>query len=145
MKIVINTCYGEFGISIEALQELVSRSAKCLRICTPKYYYGGENGWNKRHDWEKGWQRDFATYKDLGNGMMAHPYGFNIFKDGFMYLLEYKNRTDNDLIEIVETMGQKANGVCACLKVVEIPDGINWEIDEHDGFEIINEAHRSWC
>ena len=60
MKIVINTCYGEFGISIEALQELVSRSAKCLRICTPKYYYGGENGWNKRHDWEKGWQRDFA-------------------------------------------------------------------------------------
>jgi hypothetical protein len=41
-------------------------------------------------------------------------------------------------------MGGLASGGFASLKVVEIPDGIEWEIDEYDGKETIHEKHRSW-
>ena len=29
-------------------------------------------------------------------------------------------------------------------KIVEIPDGVQWEITEYDGKECIKEKHRSW-
>jgi hypothetical protein len=54
------------------------------------------------------------------------------------------NRTDPDLISAVETLKDEANGRFAKLKVVEIPDGVEWEIDDYDGVETIHEKHRSW-
>lgn len=53
-------------------------------------------------------------------------------------------RTDPDLIYVVEELKEEANGEHAKLKIVEIPDGIQWEIDEYDGMESIEEVHRSW-
>jgi len=32
----------------------------------------------------------------------------------------------------------------ADLKIVEIPDGTNYEIDEYDGNEHVAEVHRTW-
>jgi hypothetical protein len=54
------------------------------------------------------------------------------------------NRSDPILVRVVEEMGSKANGNFAELKVVEIPDGVQYEIDEYDGMESIHEVHRSW-
>ncbi|MCK9429600.1 MAG: hypothetical protein M0R17_06310 [Candidatus Omnitrophica bacterium] len=51
------------------------------------------------------------------------------------------NRTDPLLIDAVETLKEKANGYHAKLKVVEIPDDINYVIDEYYGFEKIHELH----
>ena len=41
-------------------------------------------------------------------------------------------------------LGELANGPNAELKVVEIPDGIDWTIEEYDGVEWIAEVHRTW-
>ena len=30
------------------------------------------------------------------------------------------------------------------LKIVDIPDGVNWEVEEYDGNEWIAETHRRW-
>lgn len=54
------------------------------------------------------------------------------------------DRTDPDLIAAVETLGREADGERAQLRVVEIPDGIKWEIDNYDGNETIAEARRTW-
>ena len=54
------------------------------------------------------------------------------------------DRTSPYLINAVETLGKKSWGHCAKLKVFEIPDGIEYYIDNYDGLETIHETHRSW-
>lgn len=54
------------------------------------------------------------------------------------------DRTDPKLIQVIEELGKEANGACAEIVIVEIPDGIDWEISEYDGLETIHEKHRSW-
>lgn len=53
-------------------------------------------------------------------------------------------RDDPDLVEIVEELGHRSWGHDACLKVVEIPDSVNWKIVEYEGDEHIAEIHRTW-
>ena len=50
---------------------------------------------------------------------------------------EYQiDRNDPKLIEVVETLGDEANGRYARLRVVNIPDdATDWELDEYDGAE----------
>lgn len=57
---------------------------------------------------------------------------------------DYEMRTAPELIKCVETLGEKANGTYARLQVVEIPDNIEWEIEDYDGVETVAEKHRSW-
>lgn len=54
------------------------------------------------------------------------------------------DRSNPKLVECVEKLGEKASETCSRLKVVEIPDGVDWEIGEYDGIEWIAEKHRTW-
>lgn len=63
---------------------------------------------------------------------------------GFEFDHNHKHRTDPDLIKVIEELGEEANGSCADLEIVEIPDDVEWEIDEYDGRERIAEKHRTW-
>ena len=60
----------------------------------------------------------------------------NRYKKTDIYLIQ---RDDPLLISVVEELGEKANGKCANLKIVDIPEEyINcYEIDEYDGLEKI--------
>ena len=53
-------------------------------------------------------------------------------------------RDDPILVQIVEEMGDNANGGYAELKVVEIPDDADWYVEEYDGSEWVAERHRTW-
>lgn len=94
MKVVINKCYGGFGLSPQA-EDLYAKKS--------------------------GFELDDSSWDS-----------YNI------------DRSDKTLVEVVEELGEKANGVCADLFVIEIPDGIDWEVSEYDGYESIEESHRSW-
>ena len=88
-----------------------------------------------------GWTLSEEAYKALG--IPWDGFGFNPFQD------EEQGRedgryTDPRIVEVVERLGAGASGSCAHLVVVEIPDGIAWEIDDYDGWETIHEKHRSW-
>ena len=54
-------------------------------------------------------------------------------------------RNDPVLVKIVEELGSKSFGFAANLKIVEIPDDVNWEVVQYDGLEHIAEKHRTWC
>ncbi len=64
--------------------------------------------------------------------------------DGYGY--EYKgDRANPKLVECVEKLGEEADGNFAELKVVDIPNDVEWEIEEYDGIEWVSEKHRTWC
>jgi hypothetical protein len=61
---------------------------------------------------------------------------------GFAYI---DNRTAPELVHVVESLGSEASsGRHALLRVVEIPDGVQWTIEDHAGIEHVAEAHRTW-
>jgi len=80
--------------------------------------------------------------------------GFSINKEGLkLYCqrhgLDPKNvspyeipRTDPVLVELVENF--EVDGECADLEVVEVPDDVEWHIEEYDGHEWVAENHRTW-
>lgn len=79
--------------------------------------------------------------------------GYQLSKKAYEFLgLEWdgwgiglkEDRTNPKLVECVETLGEDANGAAGELEVVEIPDGVDYEISEYDGVETIHERHRSW-
>ena len=65
--------------------------------------------------------------------------------DGHGYIDHDLGRDDPKLIEAIEKVGVKAaSGTYAEIEIVEIPDGVDWHIDDYDGIETIHENHRSW-
>ncbi len=91
MKVVINSCYGGFGLSKKA-------------------------------------------YEFLGIPWDGYGYSHS----------SYDERSDPKLVDCVEKLGESANGRFANLLVVEIPDDVEWHIEEYDGIESIHENHRVW-
>ena len=54
-------------------------------------------------------------------------------------------RDDERLVRVVEELGEEANGHAAELKVVAIPDDVQWVIARVDGVEHVSEVHRKWA
>jgi len=150
-EVVINACYGGFGLSHEAImlyaklkgiklyvgldefskkiykvrtvKELLKKSIMGLGVhyftVPPKKYY----------NLEKKIKKEGRNYKEL-NEWYFHERDID--------------RDDPILIKVVKKLKKKANGGCAELKIVEIPDNIEYQIEEYDGYEHIAEAHRTW-
>jgi hypothetical protein len=83
---------------------------------------------------------DFVKDNEKGFG------GGSIYFDSKGKVLTYYNipRDDLDLIKVVEEFKDKADGNFSKLEIVEIPDDVEWEIEEYDGNEWIAEVHRTW-
>ena len=114
MKIVINKCYGGFSLSDTAV-----------------ILYAKKAGINIIKDEKK------------SSSFISHYY-IDEIKDGNYFSDHFIERTDPILIEVVEELGEAADGRCAKLKVLEIPDDVQWQIQEYDGVEWIAEQHRTW-
>ena len=67
-----------------------------------------------------------------------------IDEDGSYISFSEIPRDDALLVQLVEEMGEKADGEYADLVVVEVPDDVGWEIEDYDGMETIREVSRIW-
>ena len=66
-------------------------------------------------------------------------------KQNSVYFSDWKiERTDPILIQVVEELGEEANNIHSKLKIIEIPDDVDWYIDEYEGKEWIADKHRIW-
>jgi len=72
-----------------------------------------------------------AVYEKLGPEYKDHDF--------------YTDRANPRLIEVVEELGLEASAdEISKLRIVEIPDDVEWEINGHAGSEWITEKHRTW-
>ena len=137
-KIVINSCYGGFGLSkagvlryleIKNIPVWIVQSGmfntEYYSLVPPKERIQNAEkefyGWpiEKRQEYNRKWSEQ--TFYDR-----------NIARD------------DPVLVQVVEELGKEANGEFAALAVVEIPDDVKWQIEEYDGNEWVAEQHRTW-
>lgn len=115
MKIVINTCFGGFGVSPEAVRWLYENDLSLLqeRAPEPRVSFLDEASIDGRI-WRLGNQSENVV------------------------------RSNPALVECVEVLKEKSWGSYAQLKVVEIPDGVKWHIAEYDGKERVAQDHETW-
>lgn len=137
MKIVINKSHGAFGLSYEAVMEYAKLKGIQLYAYSPMHTRMNIS-LNKVVEYD-GKSNEFiilySTEKLNKNSTLK--------KRGYFDPCRIR-RDDPDLIKVVEKLGDTANSKYSKLKIVEIPDGINWEVEEYDGIEWIAESHRTW-
>jgi hypothetical protein len=136
MKIVMNTCYGGFNLSMEALRLYFQRKGKEMWL----QLHSSGFVTISRVPWEKSvavtWSAEEKEEKKEEYDRVREEETFQ------QYSIE---RNDSALVHIVETLGpDNASGPFCRLKVVEIPDGVEWIINDDDGKEWVAEKHRTW-
>ena len=115
MEVVINKSYGGFGLSNKAYEELIKLGWEVTTLNKDKKY--------------------------------VNPDAFICKGDkGYFFVNECDDnlRSCPDLVKVVKKLGAKANGQYSDLGIVEIPDGVEWEINDYDGMEWVAEEHRRW-
>ena len=113
-KILIDTCHGGFGLNAKALEVYLTKS---------KIPYEKE-------------KRKPDLFDEVRYALKVEKGYFSVYD---------LPRDDKLLIEAVEEVGLKESADwCAELKIVEIPDDVDWVLMEYDGLEWIAEKHRTW-
>lgn len=150
MKVVINACYGGFGLSPLAVERWAQlKGRECY------FFVSDLPGFTLRRVSRDEAEAAFCFHAyDIPNPESSPPnwaempleerQAFNAESAKHALSDSGIERHDADLVRVVEELGEKANGQCARLKVVEIPDGVEYVIEDYDGQEHIAEAHRTW-
>ena len=115
VEVVINNRHGGFGLSTEAVE------------------------WLREHDYAAGDRCKLPGEEyDDGSGVVDSFIGpvAPIDDDSF--------RAAEGVVEAVKELGSDANGDHASLEIVEVPEGVDWTIEEYDGAEWVAEEHRTW-
>ena len=138
-EIVINTVHGGFSVSVEAMKLLLEKRGKKTYFYARNLRKKSKEVYNKTPV-EKIKKRFYYVFdKDMGDNI---DWGESRLDD---FVSDYDMpRDDKNLVAVVKELGNKANGLCAELKVVTIPDDVEWTIEEYDGLEWIAEKHRTW-
>jgi hypothetical protein len=129
MKIIINRCYGGYGLSEKAVMMYAKLKGLTLYPdsddCITHYYTIPVDQFRRM---EKEVKRQ--DYMELNK--------YSFYPPGDI------SRSDPLLVQVVEELGREANDNFAELKIIDIPDDLEYEIDVYDGMETIRECHRSW-
>ena len=119
MRVVINVTHGGFGLS-EAAVRLCLERGMTFTEDTPAGDYV-----NPRADFSSSFGPD--TY-----------YALNINDKAF--------RTHPVVLGVVQELNEQADGRCARLKILDIPFETleGWGINDNEGWEHVEETHRTW-
>jgi hypothetical protein len=148
-RVVLNDCFGGFGLSHAAVMKLAQRKGWTLYPhaddISVKYFgplEGNEDGYGgiihyytvppeQYHECSEKWRAEDGDYGRINS-------------TDWYFSCRDLERDDPDLVAVVDDLGDAASGAHAELKLVEIPADVEWEISEYDGLEHIAEKHRTW-
>lgn len=136
-KVILNKCFGGFDVSKEAYMLYAKKKGPTLYLyesefINRKFIYKKVNDDNSifRH----------YFIKDMGDNVEISNEDY----EKYCLYLKDEHREDPILIEVVEELGEKASGRFGNLKVVEIPDDLEYVIDEYDGIETLHQKVEEW-
>ena len=137
MKVVINKCFGGYGLNMKAQKEIGKLKGK------PLWFYTGAGCSREtlnRVDCDSDAFILIAVTKDFGEKTTWDEI------DDFVFDAKRLERNDKDLIQALENLGVKnCNTRFSSLKIVKLPkDVTEYEITDYDGVETLHEKHRSW-
>ena len=115
-KVVINTCFGGFGLSNKAFEMYLDR----MNIAYIKESHP-DSIWSTRYRKADHSDEEYLDFFDM-------------------------KRDDPILISVIEEIGcEEASGDMSELCIIELPDDVDcWVINNYDGVESVHECHRSW-
>lgn len=152
MKVILNKCYGGFMLSNKAQFEYYRRKG------TPAFAYDRVTDWQTQettfvrvHDANQTVEGSSACGLlwfgvDMGERFPS-DHGFipkSVPTESVLCMDTDAIRVDPIAIAIVEEMGEEASGWASELRVVEIPDWMDWVIDDYDGIETLHEDVPTW-
>lgn len=137
MKVVINKCYGGFGLSREGMMRYAELKGLTLYPKGDGLYtiYWTVSPKDRVTELSN---EAFYALSQAERIEYNHKFSKQTLHAGSI------PRNDPALIQVVEELGDKASSRFAKLTVVEIPDDVKWQIEEYDGLEHIAEVHRVW-
>lgn len=139
MKVILNKCFGGFNLSHKAYKLYAKKKNLTLirYICTFYEEDGHTEMKYVKDDESSGILFKVYSTKDYGEET------YNI-DDKDIFTLDENMRVDATLIEVVEELGDKANTHISELHVVEVPDDLDYVIDDFDGYETLHQKVQEW-
>jgi len=112
--IVINSCFGGFGLSYLAQVAYLDRAGIAY------------------------------TVEDRESRDSTQRYGPRILVKGLDWHPDSIPRDDPILVSVVQDLKEDANSAHSDLIIVKIPVDVKWIIQNYDGIETVAEQHRTW-
>ena len=131
-EIVINACFGGFGLSDLAYEKLAEYGIPIIKYIEEKRGKDGKYLKEPKNEGKVIFDKELSDDKEI----MAFGRYWDTWING--------NREHPLLIKVIKELGGKADGQCAELKIIKIPSEIEYEIKEYDGLEHVAEVHRTW-
>lgn len=141
-KVILNKCFGGFDVSVKGYQLYAKKKGRELFVYKAKDFNSFTR--NMVYDFVENLKDEHSisytyTTKNYGKGK-----NIELPDNAELLYLNSEYRTDKDLIEVVEELGAEASGRFGNLKVVEIPDDLDYVIDEYDGIETLHARVQEW-
>ena len=128
INIAINTRVGGFRLSAKAIKRLAELEGKeCFFFVCQSF--------NKYVQ---------VNIEDIGDSRFYAYSDCSLDSKNYISAHDYK-RDNPKLIQVINELGDEVNTRFSSIKIVEIPEGVDWEIEEDsDGTEVVREKSRIW-
>lgn len=136
-RVVINKCYGGFGLSEAGVRKYFEILGQPVWVEKD----GVLNIYWKVPPEQRQERKEGEAWYEMS---IEERQAYNIRWRQEVFYDRDLQRDDPILVKVVEELGEDAYGMFAELKIVEIPDNVEWEIAEYDGMEWVAEVHRTW-
>lgn len=128
-KVAVNRCYG-VGLSKKAVKRIAELQGKQCHFFVMKY-----------DSKERTLEPIDEKYKGMFWLACDSP---DATIENYSMIEVPDDRSDPILIQVLEELRHEANGECSEIEIVEIPDDVDYIIEEYDGKEWVAEQHRTW-
>ena len=135
-KVVVNSCWGGFGISKAGM--LRYAELKDITLYPEPSQFGmmtyytvpAEQRVLSPEQWQAATTEQRMANNDAYSKQTIHCSDIP--------------RDDPALVQVVEELGNDAADRHAELRIAAVPDDVKWTIEEYDGKEWVAEVHRTW-